>query len=334
MPRLNDQQLAELLDEVSSAIEHSIPIPEALERVAEQQHGNTAKVAENLVTTLRQGASLEASFQKLELADQGQITAAIQAAAQTGNPDLLYRFAETLRSRHEAKHTIKLNWFYPCILTVLAYFLFVNSLAPLVRDNQMLIAQWPDAVVGASVWIENWWWVPPCIATAFIAAVFLLLRKRQSLPSTLSHSWFYSTLASQLDNNVPESQAIHTAALMAGDIELSQTENASFKTPRLLQLLGPESEQYLTRSDNTRSDNRGAMAATESADSEDRMLSTLSRRAHLRHLAFTYEQKARHRDKLVHQLLPNAVSFVLGFIFILSTACLFIAPIYGQIVQW
>ena len=143
MPRLNDQQLAELLDEVSSAIEHSIPIPEALERVAEQQHGNTAKVAENLVTTLRQGASLEASFQKLELADQGQITAAIQAAAQTGKPDLLYRFAETLRSRHDAKHTIKLNWFYPCILTVLAYFLFVNSLAPLVRDNQMLIAQWP-----------------------------------------------------------------------------------------------------------------------------------------------------------------------------------------------
>ncbi|MDA9934902.1 type II secretion system F family protein [Rubripirellula sp.] len=328
MPRLNDLQLADLLDEVGSAIEQSIPIPDALGRVAEQQHGSTAKVAQTLLTTLQQGASLEASFQKLGLSDEGQITAAIKAAAQTGNPNLLYRFAETLRSRHEAKHTIKLNWFYPCILTVLAYFLFVNSLAPLVRDNQILIAQWPDAVVSASVWIENWWWLPPCIATAFIAAVSPLL-KRQGLSSTLSHSLFYSTLASQLDSNVPESQAIHTAALMAGDVELSHTENPSFNTPRVLQLLGPVSEQYLTPSASER-----ATAAPENADREDNRLSTITRRAHLRHLAFIYEQKVRQRDKLIHQLLPNAVSFALGFIFILSTACLFIAPIYGQIVQW
>ena len=328
MPRLNDQQLADLLDEVGSAIEQSIPISDALGRVADQRHGSRSKVALTLLTTLEQGASLEASFQKLGLADEGPITAAIQATAQTGNPDLLYRFAETLRSRHEAKHTIKLNWFYPCILTVLAYFLFVNSLAPLVRDNQMLIAQWPDAVVRASVWIENWWWLPPCIATAFIAAVFPLL-KRQGLSSTVSHSLFYSTLASQLDSNVPESQAIHTAALMAGDVELSHTENASFNTPRVLQLLGPESEQYLPRSASN-----SETAAPETADGEDKRLSTITRRAHLRLLAFTHEQKVRQREKLINQLLPNAVSFVLGFIFILSTACLFIAPIYGQIVQW
>ncbi|HBV63335.1 MAG TPA: hypothetical protein DEF45_09980 [Rhodopirellula sp.] len=332
MPSLNDQQLANLLDEVGSAIEHNIPIPEALDRVAQQRHGSAAAAAQTLLSSLQRGESLKASFQTLLLANQTQITAAIQATAQTGKPELLYRFAETLRSRHEARHTLKLNWFYPCILTVLAYFLFVTSLAPLVRDNQRLITQWPDAVVHASAWIEKWWWLPPCIATASTAVICLLLIRRrtlQRLPSTLSHSLFCSTLASQLDSNVPEPQAIHTAALMAGDIELSQIENASFKTPRLLQLLGPEGEQYLAVPGSG-----SQTPVSESTASEDKRLSTISRRAHLRHMAFTYEQKALQRNKLIHQLLPHAVSFALGFIFILSTACLFIAPIYGQIVQW
>ncbi|MCH1439351.1 MAG: type II secretion system F family protein [Rubripirellula sp.] len=329
MPRLNDQQLADLLDEVGSAIEHSIPIPQALVRVAEQQHGSPAMVARTLLRSLEQGVSLKASFQALKLADDDQITAAIQATTQTGTPDLLYRFAETLRSRHAAKHTITLNWFYPCILTVLAYILFVNSLAPLVRDNQNLIAQWPDAVVRASIWIENGWWLPPVITTAIFAAAFLLVRQRQRLPSTVSRSLFYSTLASQLDSKVPESQAIHTAALMAGDVELSQTENATFTTPRLLQLLGPDSKQYLIQATDARE-----TAASETPASQDKRLRTISRRAHLRHLAFATEQKTRQREKLMHQFLPNTVSFVLGFIFIFSTASLFIAPIYRQVIQW
>ena len=332
MPKLNDQQLANLLDEVGSAIEHNIPIPQTLERVAQQQHSTAAIVAQILLTSLQRGKSLETSFQNLLLADATQITAAIQATEQTGNPDLLYRFADTLRSRHEAKHTLKLNWFYPCILTVLAYFLFVTNLAPLVRNNQTVITDWPDAVVRVSVWIESLWWLPPCIATTAVAGILLLFRQRknsQKLPSTLSHSLFCSTLASQLDSNVPESQAIHTAALMAGDIELSKIENASFKTPRLLKLLGPASEQYLAPIAGG-----SKTAATETATPEDKRLSTVSKRAHLRHLAFTYEQKLLQRNKVIHYLLPHAVSFALGFIFILSTACLFIAPIYGQVVQW
>jgi hypothetical protein len=329
MPSFNDQQLADLLDEVGSAIEHQLPIPEALGRVAQQHPGSAARVAQMLLTSLQQGASLKASFQKLLLADETQITAAIQATEQTGNPELLYRFAETLRSRHEAKHTLKLHWFYPCLLTVLAYFLFVSSLAPLVRDNRKLIATWPDAVVNASIWIEKWWWLPPCVATTSIAVVLIPLLNRKRLPSTLSHSLFCSTLASQLDSNIPESQAIHTAALMAGDTELMQAEDVSFKTPRLLQLLGPENEHYLGPSASG-SNTSGPGTAT----SEETQLSKISRRAHLRHLAFTCDQKLRKRNKLIHQILPNTVSFALGLLFILSTACLFIAPIYGQIDQW
>jgi hypothetical protein len=328
MPTLNDQQLAELLDEVGSAIEHSIPITAALGRVAEQQHGSTAKIVQKLLTSVQQGASLEESFQKLNFADEGQITAAIQAAAQTGKPDLLYRFAETLRSRHDTRQILRLNWFYPCVLTVLAYVLFVNSLAPLVRDNQMLITQWPDAVVSASFWIESWWWAPPCIASAFFVALLVLL-KRQRMPTPLSHSLFYSTLASQLASDVPETQAIHTAALMAGEVELWQTENASFDTPRMAQLLGPQRDRYLTQNED-----RSETTAMASASAIDTNWSKISRRAQLQHLAFTSEQKARRRDKLIHQFLPHAVSFSLGFIFIVSTACLFIAPIYGQIAQW
>jgi hypothetical protein len=329
MPALNDQQLADLLDEVGSAIEHSMPITGALERVAEQQYGSITNAARTLLTSLQQGASLEASFQKLSLSDEGQVTAAIQATRQTGNTELLSRFAETLRSRHEVRHTIKLNWFYPCILTVLAYVLFVNSLAPLVRDNEMLITQWPDAVVSASVWIEDWWWAPPCIATAIIAVVILLLLSRQRLPTAFSHSLFFSALASQLDSNVPESDAIHTAALMSGDVELLETENASFTTPRLMHLMTPHSGLFLT----TLVDG-SETADTPTNDSGDTTLSTISRRAHLRHLAYTNELKAQRRERLLHQILPQAVSFALGFIFILSAAWLFIAPIYSQLIQW
>ena len=329
MSTLNDLQLADLLDEVGSAIEHKSPITGSLERVAEQQYGRIAKVARRLLMSLQQGANLEASFQKLRLADEGQITAAIRAAVQTGNAELLSRFAETLRSRHETQHTIKLNWFYPGILTVLAYVLFVKNLAPLVRDNQLLVTQWPDAVVSASVWIDRWWFVPPCIATVILAAGILLLSKRQRLSTAVSHSLFYSTLASQLDSNVPESEAIHTAALMSGDVALLQTPNATFTTPRLLQLMGSEDGYYeiTTQGDSDTGD-------TATGSSGDTALITMHRRAHLRQLAYTHERKARRQEKLLTQILPQVVSFSLGFIFIFSTAYLFIAPIYGQIIQW
>lgn len=329
MSTLNDHQVADLLDEVASAIEHQVSVTNALGRVSQHQYGSMAKVAKTLITGLQQGASLETSFQKLRLADEGQITAAIRATVQTGNPDLLFSFAETLRLRHEAKHRVKLNWFYPCILTVLAYVLFVKSLAPLVRDNRMLITQWPDTIVSASVWIEKSWWAPPCIATAILASGILLFSKCKGFPTALSQSLFYSTLASQLDSNVPESEAIHTAALMSGDVELLKTPHPTFMTPRLLQLMGSEGELFRTPPQ----DASGTIAPTKNNENIS-ISAMIGIRAQLRHLAYTHKLKAHRRERLFNQILPQVVSFALGFIFIFSAALLFIAPIYGQIIQW
>lgn len=329
MTILNDQQLADLLEEVGAAIENSIPVETALGRMANQRYGKIAHAAQTLVTSTEQGATLEASFQKLKLTDKDQITAAIKAAEQTGNPELLGRLAQALRERHEGRQMSRLNWFYPCILAVLAYVLLVRSLAPLVRDNQTLITQWPESVIKISSWIEHGWWIPPLIAAAVLVGPALMLSKRRRFQSAWTNSLFCSTLASQLDDNVPESEAIHTAALMAGDTELLETTAPSFTTPRLVQLLGPQSELFSVQAHET-----AGTSPTKTPYSDPPVLNSVSKQAQLRHLAYSYEQKARRREKLLNIVLPQIVSFTFGCIFILSAAGFFLAPIYGQLLQW
>jgi len=329
MPSLNDQQLADLLEEVGAAIENSIPVGSALGRVAKQRFGKTSRAAQKLVTSTEQGASLAASFEKLHLSDEDQITAAIQAAERTGNPELLDRLAQALRERHEAKQTSRLNWFYPCILTVLAYVLFVKTWAPLVRNNQTLITQWPEFVVSISFWIVDGWWIPPCVVAAMLVGAILILPRRRGFPSTWNQSLFYTTLASQLDSNVPESDAIHTAAMMGEETELLGIKDPSFTTPRIVQLLGPQSNLFTVQAHEI---DEAARAKATDFDPTD--VSSISKRAQLRHLAYSYEQKARRREKLLNIVLPQLVSFTFGCVFILLAAALFIAPIYGQLLAW
>jgi hypothetical protein len=329
MPRPNDLLLAKLLDEVGSAIAHNIPIIEALTRVAIQQHGNTAVVARFLLTSLKRGASLESCFAKLDLEDGEQIIAAIQGAEQTGNPELLHRLSETLRIRHDLKKTLTLNWFYPCILCVVAYLMFVTSLAPLIRNNQGLITQWPSAVVHASHWIESFWMLPPCVAILFIIPFAFTFMKPKRLPAAISQSLFYSTLASQLEGDIPESQAIRTAALMGGDTALLETENASFSTPRVVELLNSKATSYLTQAGS-----ESQTTEREQPNQPESAAHNQVRCAHLRQLANTFERKAQRRAAILHHILPQAFSFALGFSFIVATAVFFIAPIYTQAYTW
>ena len=326
MPHLKDPQLADLLEELGSTIELKLPASDSLRRIAKQQRGCLAEVASKLLTALEQGETLESCFEKLELADGSQVAAAIRGAEKTGTPELLYRLAELLRSRDELKNTIRLNWFYPCLLCIIAYILFVTSLAPLVRENNNVIALWPTATVQTSAWIYTYWWLPPCIVTVLVAASVSMLYKPRRLPASLSRHLFYSALASQLEGNVPENEAIRTAAMMAKEDELLQTTNASFSTPRVRELLQRERSHSMVSQafelDSNHTEREGPRS-----DSEAKLI----RRAHLRQLAFACESKFRRREVLLHRIIPSLVSFGLGILFILTLVALFIAPIYREV---
>ncbi len=326
MPQLNDLQLADLLDEVGTAIECEVPVAGSLRRIAEHQHGRLGQAATSLLTRMGNGESLEACFETLNLNDAGQVTAAIRGAAQTGNPEVLHHFAETLRTRHELKNTIRLNWFYPCVLTFVAYTMFVIHLAPTVRDNEQLVTQWPSLAVQASFWVENSWWIPPCIASVMLGAMAIYLARSQQLPAAIRQSLFYSTLASQLDAHVPETQALRTAALMAGETELAQTKSASFSTPRVRELMNGIGEHSISEQVNSRSTRQ-----TSLGDPAQPLFANDIQRAELRRLALETENSARRREVILHRILPQAVSFGLGIAMILGMVLIFIAPIYADV---
>jgi hypothetical protein len=324
--QLADLQLADLLDEVGAAIESNMSVAGSFRRIADQQRGRLARVASSLLTGMENGESLEACFAKLNLNDAGQVTAAISGAGQTGNAEVLHNFAETLRTRHELKNTIRLNWFYPCVLTVVAYTMFVIHLAPSVRENEQLITRWPTLAVQASFWVENAWWIPPCVASVLLGAMAFYLARPQRLPAAVRQSLFYSTLASQLDAHVPETQALRTAALMAGETELAQTESASFSTPRVRELMNSSGKHSIAEQAN-----RSITIETSSSVPAQPSFITDLQRAELRRLALETQNTARRREVILHQLLPQAVSFGLGFGMILGMVLIFIAPIYAEV---
>jgi len=326
MRPLNDLQLADLLDELGAAIECEIPVTGSLRRIADQQRGRLARVAASLLTCMENGESLEASFGRLNLVDQGQLTAAIRGASQTGNSEALRHVAETLRTRHELKNTIRLNWFYPCVLTVVAYTMFVLQLAPTVRENEHLVTRWPTLAVQASFWVENAWWIPPCVACVLLGGLGFQLARPKQLPTAIRQSLFYSTLASQLDAQVPETQAIRTAALMAGEDELAATESASFSTPRVRELMNGDGEASIAEQAN----NNSASQTLSSVPAQSSLANAIQR-ADLRRLALEMQAKARRREVILHRMLPQAVSFCLGLAFILGMVLIFIAPIYAEV---
>ena len=159
-----------------------------------------------------------------------------------------------------------------------------------------------------------------------LGAMAIYLARSQQLPAAIRQSLFYSTLASQLDAHVPETQALRTAALMAGETELAQTKSASFSTPRVRELMNGIGEHSISEQVNSRSTRQ-----TSLGDPAQPLFANDIQRAELRRLALETENSARRREVILHRMLPQAVSFGLGIAMILGMVLIFIAPIYADV---
>ncbi|MDE0863737.1 MAG: type II secretion system F family protein [Rubripirellula sp.] len=314
MVKLNDLQTAELLDEVASAMELKSPVIDSLRRLSDRRFGCVARTSKFLTELLERGESLDASFAQLKTPDRSQVVAAIRASERTGHANLLNVLSGKLRERHDRRGETQLIWFYPCILAFVAYVAFVTAMAPLIRDNDGLVINWPPFIAQLAHWVQTNFWVP--LLTVVIIGVLakLFLIKPQKLPRLNLQSLFYSTLASQLEQGVPDHEAIQTAAMMASETELVAGENLSFSTPRVKELINPEGN-----SDNT-----------TSTDSVNKPFLI----ANLNHLAFVFDQKARERQYLWRQFIPQVVTLSLGSVMMLSIAWFVLAPVYREFAQW
>ena len=326
MANLNDQQLANLLDALGSSMASDNPIPTALKQLSSHRGGRLSQVATKLLQRIERGESLEAAVSEVGLPHGEQVIAAIRGSQKSGTSEMLYETAETLRSRHDLKTTIRLNWFYPCVLTVVAYTMFVISLAPTIRQNEELIRRWPDYVTESAHWVQYNWWIPPCVAVVVLCIVILTLRKRRQLPAVQRRSLFCSTLASQLRADVPESEAIRIAAMMAGEKSLANGEEITLNTPRVKALTDIDWNDVLFQHETP--DDRGQdLSAAPS-------LARALQNASLKHAAYRYENAARRRELLLHRILPQTAGFIFGFVFTVGMAFLFIAPIFGTMFGW
>jgi len=314
MVQLNELQTADLLDEIASAMEYESPVIDSLTRLTERRFGRVSKAAIFLTGRLERGESLGSSLSQLSTPCPPQLAAAIRAAELSGNPTLLTTFAQQLRERYNLRGETRLIWFYPCLLTLVAYLAFVQSMAPLIRSSDGPTIAWSAVVLQLAHWVQSNWWLPLLIVAIIALLARYLLPRSTRLPALRLQSLFFSTLATQLEAGAPEHEALQNAALMASETDLAASESLSFSTPRVQELLSPT----------------GPCLAASVADPANLIMLT----ANLRQLAFVLNRKADRQQTFWHQIMPQVATFVVGATLLLSLVWFVLAPVYRELTTW
>ncbi|MGI9474883.1 MAG: type II secretion system F family protein [Rubripirellula sp.] len=314
MAKLNDLQVAALLEEIACAMRSGTPVVDSLRRLQNRRLGRIARVAGKGVEGLERGESLEAVVSQMNAPLADQASAAVRAAEQSGEPGLMERFARQLRRRSDYTETSRLLWFYPILLLFIGYAIAAGVMAPLVRIYNGADVQWPAAVVVIAFWLQQNWWIPPLVAIAALILVAKLVYSRKRLPREARLSLFCETLADQVEHDVPESSAIESAAKMSGESELISLRDPTFETPAVKRLLATDE----------------GMIPIESINVSQKQ--TLI--AKLRYFGSVHAEGARRHRYLWTRFIPRLAMVTVGLVLTLSYAWWVIAPVYRQVAQW
>ena len=313
MANLNDLQVAALMEEIGCAMKVGTPVVDSMRRLENRRLGRVARVAKKVVAGLERGESLSGVIGNMNSPMAKQAAAAVSAAEQSGNPELLNRLALQLRRRSDYRETSRLLWFYPVLLLALGYAVAAGVMAPLVRMYNGAEIAWPDGVVAIAYWLQSNWWIPPLVGLGVVAAIATWLYSRGRLPQQARRSLFCETLADQIEHDVPGNVAVEAAAQLSGETEMAGLPDPVFESSRMKELF----------------QDAGSDAIAAIPGSEKQTLV-----AQLRYLGSMHAEKARRHRYLWTRFMPRMAMVTVGVALTLSYAWWVIAPVYLQVAQW
>ncbi len=343
MAKLNDLQFAGLIDEIASAMRMGTPVEASMRRLQSRRLGRVGRAAGLIAGELEAGKSLEQAVQVVSSPIVAQVSAAISAAERVphqidaggaqshiGGQQLLSRLAVQLRRRNEFIGNTRIAYFYPILLAAIAYAATVLVAAPLVRENQGRDFQWSPRLITTLGWLEHHVWWPPIIALILGLGVWIYLRAKNPLPRHSRLSLFFTTLADQIAANVPEEQAIASAANLSGESQLRRIKNPTLDTPIIARMIGKSSE--LTDIEAPEFELASDRSTTTSAKPVQRQPSILA--ARLYYLGAHHAELARRTAYFWSRLVPRFAMIFVGCGFVFAYAWWVIAPVYRQVAQW
>jgi len=311
--RLSNLQLASLLEEIASAMRSDIPVSDALRRLQSNRLGRVGRAAGSIAERLEAGQTLPAAFDSLGTARSGQVSAGFFAAQKVNQPELLKRLAVHLRRRDQYARSLRLAWFYPILLVFVAFFISVRYLAPMVLANSGGLTNWPDWVIATSRFLVADWGWPLCGLVLLLLLLILCLRSKTRLPRSIRMQLFCSTLADELEHDVPDGIAIESAAYLSGDPELIAMKDPSLNAPQMQRILA---EIDLPTDDISTVD-------------RNRLIIPL-----LGLVASKHAERAYRQVYFYSRWLPRFAMSVLGGGFIFGYVWFVIGPVYRQVVHW
>ena len=309
MAQLSDSQLASLLDEIACSMQVNTPIMDAMQRLQKHQPASLVRAAATIADGLQRGESLANSVASIESPLSGEAAAATDAAATSGNTELLTRMSGQLRLRTESVRRLRLAWFYPILLAIVAYVVALLVMGPLILRFQDSAISWPPVALRSAQWLQSNAWIPPLVMLAAILAVAVWLARRNRFPRDVRLQLFCQSLADQVMHGVAEDDAIRCAGKMSGDPVLQSIE--SLDSPPIRQLLS-----------------EGDVGEVAGLGEQQKLICSLQRAASL------HARRAERFTYLWTRLVPRTATIMIGGGMIMAYASLVIAPVYRQVAQW
>ncbi len=311
MAKLSDLQLASVLEEVACAIRSGTPIVQSMERLSDGRLGRVAVAARSIAGDLSMGKSLGDAFGAIESPLAVEAGSAVEACSKSGNSGLLDSIASHLRQRTDYQQVSRLAWLYPIVLISLAYLIAITVFAPIVRMHQGRDFSWSPAVLAVSQWLATNWMIPPIVFAVVVVVMLVYCSRGGRLPRSVRMRLFTLSLADQLANDIPEREAVSSAAKLSGDTELCRMDSPGLDSPAVKSLLR---EAHL-----------------ESVDGVDQQATLVAR---LRYVSSLYAGRARRHNYLMSRLIPRVAMFSIGGSLIFVYAFWVIAPVYQQVAKW
>lgn len=184
--RLRGLDLALVTRQLATLVAAGLPVDEALDAAAQQAEKRTVRA---LVMAVRsrvlEGRSLAASLGEFPASFSALYCSTVAAGEQSGFLDrVLENLADYTERQFEAWRNVEMALLYPVVLFLLALLivgaLMVFVVPDMIRvlDNMGRELPWSTRIlIGASAWIQQWWWGLLLAVAGVVLAVQRLLRR-------------------------------------------------------------------------------------------------------------------------------------------------------------
>lgn len=318
-------QLLALNEEIAALVRAGVPLDRGLLQAGRDVRGRLGRIAGILGRRLSRGESLEQALESESRAIPPLYRAVVVAGARAGQlPAALEGMARYVRGLSDTRASIGLALWYPGLVAVLAYFLFVGLIWLVVPrfvatfETLGLAPSWPLR------WLERlgatapfWWPIGPIVIVALgIAWVrsgtalgvrggvwggLRLFPWMRPLLTDYEAASFAELMALLLEHRVPYPSAIVLAAeaagsrwLSAGAHQMAEAVARGEPAATAVNAAGPRTFPPMLRWTLASSPARGSLSDS------------------LRHMAGLYRKRARYRADQITLFLPIVLTLTVG----------------------